>query len=132
MTIETAKSPKLDDENLLGLGLVEKLEKEKFDRTAHRKKRAKRSIVRANQPSKELAPTTAAAIPDSRRMAVALSGAPAAPKSPRRTTAQNLQQQPGAEIAMSGKQQPNSIEFQSLITYNLNQMQQAVLPAASN
>ncbi|MBE9096599.1 hypothetical protein [Tychonema sp. LEGE 07203] len=65
-------------------------------------------------------------------MAVALSGAPAAPKSPRRTTAQNLQQQPGAEIAMSRKQQPNSIESQSLITYNLNQIQQAVLPAASN
>jgi len=33
------------------LGLVEKLEKEKFDRTAHRKKTAKRSIARANQPS---------------------------------------------------------------------------------
>ncbi|TAG66032.1 MAG: hypothetical protein EAZ25_13285 [Oscillatoriales cyanobacterium] len=35
------------------------------------------------------------------------------------TPPQNLQQQRGAEIAMSRKQQPNSIESKTLITYNL-------------
>ncbi|WP_293352897.1 MULTISPECIES: hypothetical protein [unclassified Microcoleus] len=43
----------------------------------------------------------------------------ATPKSQRLTTPQNLQQQRGAEIAMSRKQQPNSIESKTLITYNL-------------
>ncbi|MCC3423739.1 MAG: hypothetical protein JGK24_09065 [Microcoleus sp. PH2017_29_MFU_D_A] len=43
----------------------------------------------------------------------------ATPNSRRRSTPQNLQQQRGAEIAMSRKQQPNSIESKTLITYNL-------------
>ncbi|MEG4803862.1 hypothetical protein QUB63_00370 [Microcoleus sp. ARI1-B5] len=40
-------------------------------------------------------------------------------KIPKQPTPQNLQQQRGAEIAMSRKQQPNSIESKTLITYNL-------------
>jgi hypothetical protein len=101
---------------VLGFALSQKLEKEKFDGTAQRKKRPKRSIVSASQSgwgdrahnrSSFFRPASTLARD---RHHAQIQNPP---------TPQNLQQQRGVEIAMSRKQQPNSIESKTLITYNL-------------
>ena len=93
----------------------EQLEKEKFDRT-FRKKEQKRAMGACQSTRRAIAPTTAAAFSGPPQLSCTLA---ATPKSRRPTTPQKLKQQRGAEIAMSRKQQPNSIESKTLITYNL-------------
>ncbi|MEG3974140.1 hypothetical protein QT970_05900 [Microcoleus sp. herbarium8] len=107
--------------------MLEKLETQKCDRTLHRKKQQKERSPAPIYPHTELAPTSPQQLSQARLKGGGTIGRTGLHQNQqRRTTAKNLKYQPGAEIAMSRKQQPNSIESQPLITYNLNQMQQAV------